>query len=88
MIERAMASGVPLSWVAADSIYGVSEVETALPGADKGYVLGVSATHPFNSWIGKPVVSGTAQSIAQALDASAWQRLSAGEGTKGARLYD
>jgi len=51
-------------------------------------VLGVSATHPFNSWIGKPPVSGTAESIAKALDASAWQRLSAGEGKKGPRLYD
>jgi SRSO17 transposase len=34
------------------------------------------------------LVSGTAEEIAQGLDASAWRRLSAGEGTKGARLYD
>ncbi len=33
-------------------------------------------------------MSGTAEEIAQALDASAWQRLSAGEGTKGPRFYD
>jgi len=88
MIERALTGGVPFSWVAADSVYGVSEVEKALRGAGKGYVLGVSATHPFNSWGAKPAVSGTAESIAKALDASAWQRLSAGEGTKGPRLYD
>ena len=79
---------MPFSWVAADSIYGVGEVERTLRAAGKGYVLGVSATHPFNSWIDKPPVSGTAESIAQALDASAWQRLSAGEGTKGPRLCD
>jgi len=88
MIERALTGGVPFSWVAADSVYGVSEVEKALRGAGKGYVLGVSATHPFNSWGAKPAVSGTAESIAKALDASAWQRLSAGEGTKGPRPYD
>ncbi len=88
MIERVLTAEVPFAWVAADSVYGVSEVEKALRGAGKGYVLGVSATHPFNSWIGKPAVSGTAESIAKALDASAWQRLSAGEGTKGPRLYD
>ncbi len=35
----------------------------------------------------KPV-AGTAQEIARDLDPSAWQRLSAGEGTKGARLHD
>jgi len=33
-------------------------------------------------------VAGTAEGIAQALPASAWARLSAGDGTKGARLYD
>src|SRR5215212_9898574 len=32
--------------------------------------------------------SGTAEEIAADLDDAAWQRLSAGEGSKGARLYD
>jgi SRSO17 transposase len=88
MIERAMAAGVPFSWVAADSVYGVSELEMALRRAGKGYVLGVNANSQFNSWIGKPEVAGTAEEIAQELDPAAWQRLSAGEGTKGPRLYD
>jgi SRSO17 transposase len=34
------------------------------------------------------LVAGTAEGIAQALPASAWARLSAGEGTKGPRLHD
>lgn len=88
MIERAIAAGVPFRWVAADSVYGVGEIEMALRRAGKGYVLGVSATHPFNSWGDKPLLAGTAEEIAQDLDASAWRRLSAGEGTKGERLYD
>ncbi len=92
MIGRAIAAKVPFAWVAADSVYGVGEIETALRRAGKGYVLGVNGTHPFNSWGDKPVVTGTAeeiaQAIAQALPASAWARLSAGEGTKGARLHD
>jgi SRSO17 transposase len=88
MIERAIAAGVPFRWVAADSIYGVGEIEMALRRAGKGYVLGVSATHQFNSWGDKPLLAGTAEEIAQGLDTSAWQRLSAGEGTKGERLYD
>ena len=45
-------------------------------------------THQFNSWIGKPALAGTAESIAADLDPSAWQRLSAGTGTKGERLYE
>ena len=51
-------------------------------------MLGVNATHPFHSWDRTPAVSGTAGEIARVLDASAWQRLSAGEGTKGPRLCD
>jgi SRSO17 transposase len=88
MVERAIAAGVPFAWVAADSVYGVGEIEMALRRAGKGYVLGVNATQPFNAWIGKPEVAGTAEEIAKGLDPSAWQRLSAGEGTKGPRLYD
>jgi SRSO17 transposase len=88
MIERAIAAGVPFAWVAADNVYGVGEIETALRRAGKGYVLGVNGSHPFNSWGDKPSVAGTAGAIAQALPASAWARLSAGEGTKGPRLHD
>jgi SRSO17 transposase len=84
MIERTLAAGVPFAWVAADSVYGVGDIEMALRRAGKGYVLGVAANHHFGSWSRKPPVAGTALEIAQGLDPSAWQRLSAGEGTKGA----
>src|SRR3954463_4504544 len=88
MIERTTAAGVPFGWVAGDTIYGVGELEMALRRAGKGYVLGANATDPFASWGKTPVVAGTAEQIAQGLDAAAWQRLSAGDGTKGERLYD
>jgi SRSO17 transposase len=88
MIERAIGAGLPFAWVAADSIYGVGEVEMALRRAYKGYVLGVTGQHQFWSW-GAPVeVFGTADEIAGTLPASAWRRLSAGVGTKGPRLHD
>ena len=88
MIERAIEAGVPFAWVAADSISGVGETEMMLRRAEKGCVLGVNASHPFNSWIGKPEVAGTAEEIAHRLDESAWQRLSAGAGTKGERVHE
>jgi SRSO17 transposase len=88
MIEGAITAGVSFAWVAADTVYGTGEVEMALRRSGKGYVLGVSATQPFNAWIGKPEVAGTAEAIARGLEPSAWVRLSAGEGTKGPRLYD
>ncbi len=88
MIERTIAAGVRFKWVAADSVYGVGALETVLRRAGRGYVLGVASTHSFNSWGREIALAGTAEEIATGLDASAWQRLSAGEGTKGPRLYD
>src|SRR5580658_875314 len=43
MIERALAAGVPFRWVAADSVYGVGDIERNLRQAGKGYVLGVNS---------------------------------------------
>ena len=36
--EHALAAGVPFSWVAADTVYDVGEVEMALRRTGKGYV--------------------------------------------------
>src|SRR3954466_14074495 len=83
MIERASAAEVPFAWVAADSVYGVGEIEMALRRAGKGYVLGVNSSHLFTSWGGKPPLACRTYEIAQELPPSAWARLSAGEGTKG-----
>ena len=88
MIARALVAGVPFSFVAADSVYGVGDIEMALRKAGKGYVLGVAANHVFNSWGKEPFVRGTAATIAHALPKAAWRRLSAGDGTKGPRLHD
>ncbi len=88
MINRAIAAKVPFAFVAADSVYGVGDIEMALRRAGKGYVLGVNANHHFGSWGIKPPVAGTAEEIARDLDQALWQRLSAGAGTKGERLHD
>jgi SRSO17 transposase len=88
MIERALAAQVPFGWVAADSVYGVGGLETKLRRAGKGYVLGVSSDHRVNSWGKDRRVAGAAGAVAQGLSPSDWVRLSAGEGTKGARLHD
>ena len=88
MIARATAANAPFAWVAADTVYGVGEIEKALRRAGKGYVLGVPGNHLFRSWGKRPPIAGMASEIAHALDPSSWKRLSAGEGTKGARLHD
>jgi SRSO17 transposase len=88
IIARAVATGVPFSFVAADSVYGVGDIEMTLRKAGKGYVLGVAANHAFHSWSKKLFVGGTAARIAHDLPKKTWKRLSAGEGTKGPRWHD
>jgi SRSO17 transposase len=73
---------------AADSIYGVGQIELALRRAYKGYVLGVTGQHRFWSWDQNLDVAGTAEEIAKDLSETDWIRLSAGSGTKGPRLFD
>src|SRR5450830_1157481 len=78
MIARAIAASVPFKWVAADTVYGVGDIEQQLRQAGKGYVLGVSSAHVFNSWGKRRSVSGTAAEIASTRRSSDWKRLSAG----------
>ncbi|CAN5227210.1 hypothetical protein BH10PSE6_BH10PSE6_00990 [soil metagenome] len=88
MIARAIAASVPFKWVAGDTVYGVGDIEQQLRRAGKGYVLGVSSAHVFQSWGKRPPVAGTAGDIARTRRSSDWKRLSAGAGTKGPRLHD
>src|SRR6201995_3549652 len=42
-IARPIVAAVPFKWVAADTVYGVGDIEKQLRPAGKGYVLGVAA---------------------------------------------
>src|SRR5260221_7816966 len=88
MIARAIAASVPFKWVAGDTVYGVGDIEQQLRRAGKGYVLGVSSAHVFQSLGKRRSVAGTAADIASTRRSSDWKRLSAGAGTKGPRLHD
>src|SRR5450631_14395 len=88
MIARAIATAVPFKWVAADTVYGIGDIEQQLRQAGKGYVLGVSSAHVFQSSGKRRSVSGTAADIASTRRSSDWKRLSSGDGTKGPRLHD
>ena len=57
----------PFVGVAADSVYGVGDIEAVLRRAGKGYVLGVNANHWFGSWCTKPLIAGEAKDIAAGL---------------------
>lgn len=86
MIERALDAGVPCSWVAGDEVYGGDRrLRVWLESREQAFVLAVAKSELL-WWQGPQYVK--AQEIAHALPARAWQRLSAGAGAKGERLYD
>src|SRR5690349_6711847 len=88
MDSPAIDGGDPFAWVAADTVNGVGNLEMALRRAGKAYVRGVASTaqcHSCGTW---PEVSATAEEIAVAVPAKDWVRRSAGDGTKGPRLFD
>src|SRR5258708_35523345 len=66
MIARAIAASVPFKWVAGDTVYGVGDIEQQLRRAGKGYGLGVSSAHVFQSWGKRRSAAGTAAEIADA----------------------
>ena len=84
MLSRALQAEVPVRWVLGDTVYGSDEIRAFLEARQQNYVLAVPETHLI--WC-----AGTAQSVgllAALLPAEAWVVLSAGEGSKGARLYE
>src|SRR4051812_42133802 len=78
---RARQAGVPFAWVTGDSVYGADHAIRRWAERHRcGYVLAVTSKQylgqrPVTRWIKR-------------LPRKAWQRLSAGDGAKGPRLYD
>jgi len=81
LLVHTFAAGVPCAWVTADSIYGADYgLRRFIERHGRGYVLAVTsaqrlALKPVADWL-------------EDVPARAWQRLSAGDGSKGPRLYD
>jgi SRSO17 transposase len=85
MITGALAAGVPASWVAGDEVYGGdSKLRRHLRDAGLGYVLAVAKNHQVVTGIG----ARRAIDLAVRLPQRSWQRMSAGQGSKGERWYD
>jgi SRSO17 transposase len=90
MLERLRAAGLPAAWVTGDSVYGGSgPLRTWLEEQRQPYVLAIASNDGVALPYGKTAMPVSAQEIATyALDAHDWHRLSAGDGSKGPRLYD
>ncbi len=89
MIGRALAAHVPFGWVAGDTVYGNDRrLRWWLEEQEVPYVLAVKSNEPL--WTDREGGSAqvAARRLAQGIPEEDWQRLSAGEGSKGPRLYD
>jgi SRSO17 transposase len=89
MIARALDAGVSCAWVLGDEVYGSDpKLRTLLEQREQPYVLTVRGNE--RVWTAQAKKTGwyTAAELAEACPARAWQRLSAGAGTKGERFYD
>ena len=81
MLARALAAGVPCAWVTADSVYGSdSALRRWLEAHSLAYVLAVTS--------GQHLALARVDEWIADVPADGWQRLSAGDGAKGPRLYD
>ena len=85
MIARAIAAGVPFSWVTADETYGQAKfLQAWLEGQDVSYVMAIRCSDTLTM----PAGERRADDLIAALPARAWQRISAGAGAHGPREYD
>ena len=81
MLERALDTGVPCAWVTGDSVYGADHaLRRAIEVRRRGYVLAVTS--------GQRLGGRRVDAWAAGVPPEGWHRLSAGEGSKGPRLYD
>ena len=89
MIARALAAGVPFAWVAGDTVYGNDrQLRRWLEEQEVPYVLAVKSNEPLWADTQRGSAQVAARRLAQGIPDDQWQRLSAGEGSKGPRLYD
>ncbi|WP_223760709.1 IS701 family transposase [Myxococcus sp. RHSTA-1-4] len=85
MIERALKARLKPSWVVGDEVYGRdTKLRAFLEEQRQPYVLTVASNTPMDRGLAQ--VSGA--QIHSTLAPREWRRLSAGQGSKGPRLYD
>ena len=89
MIARAVAADVPFGWVTGDTVYGNDRrLRRWLEEQSRPYVLAVKSNEPLWADTGRSAAQVAARELAQQIPDDQWQRLSAGEGSKGPRYYD
>lgn len=85
MLQRLQDSGADADWFTADEAYGDNPgLRSWLDQHDWNYVMAISCDQRFST----PAGRRRADELAHSAPRKGWQRLSAGQGSKGHRLYD
>jgi SRSO17 transposase len=86
MIARTVAAGAPARWVAGDEVYGACpRLRASCRHLGLGYVLAVGCNH--RATYPGAEEADRVDDLALSISTRQWQRLSAGSGSKGERLY-
>ncbi len=94
MLKRALDAGVEAAWVVADSVYGdTRRLGMFLEEREQPYVLALSGKAHVWAGFQQHRVSKVLEALRKGElpsreDEEGWRRLSAGDGSKGPRLYD
>jgi SRSO17 transposase len=85
MLQRAFDAGVPATWVTSDSVYGDDRrLRVWLEEQEHASIMAVSG----KEYVWRAGRQHQVKSLLAALVTEGWDRLSAGDGTKGPRCYD
>jgi SRSO17 transposase len=88
MVERTLDEGVPCAFVLADALYGSDyKFRRMLEERGQPYVLAVRSNQHLRFLTEAGLVQTNPAFLAAELEKGNWHALSAGEGTKGPRLY-
>jgi SRSO17 transposase len=89
MLERALAAGVPAAWVTADEVYGKDRrLRMWLESQEQAFVLAIASNEPLWVWWDQGPQQVPVATVAARLTQECWERISAGNGAKGPRVYD
>jgi SRSO17 transposase len=90
MLERAFQTGVPASWVTTDALYGSNRAfRMFLERCEQPFVVAVKSDEAL--WTldeRRGPLQMRADDLAEDIPPEHWRRLSAGDGSKGPRLYE
>lgn len=88
MFKRSMEAGVKAAWVVADTVYSSGQLRNMLEEKQQPYVLAVPSNFMVRFMTHEGLQQPHIKTLFQNLRPDAWQRLSAGSGSKEERLYD